>query len=151
MKYESIYWRSGEDAEISFRLYIKKPEAIDSAKDVEYYNTKAAQAISEAEEQIELLKEYQKALYTRYQEIANANYRLFMHLERAVSYYDHKKTYIITIAKRFDGKNIEDEVILREKFDGKERHKALKRFEALKKEYPNIEHDTDIEKKRWER
>jgi hypothetical protein len=72
-------------------------------------------------------------------------------MERRVSYYDKAKTYIITIAKRFDGNNVADEIILKESFEGKERHKAFKRFEALKKEYPNIEHDTDIEKKKWER
>lgn len=150
MSLESIYWR-GEDAELSHRLYIKKPDAIDSMKDVEYYDTKASQAIAEAEEYINTLKEYRKALYTRYQEICNTNFKLFLFLDRQVSYYDKTKTYIITIAKRFDGNNVADEVILKEKFEGKERHKALKRFEALKKEYPNIEHDADIEKKRWER
>lgn len=150
MSLDSIHWR-GKEAELSHRLYIKKPEAIDSIKDVEYYDSKASEAISEAEEYINTLKEYRQALYERYQEVCSTNFHLFLHLERFVSYYDKTKTYIITIAKRFDGNNVADEVILKEKFDGRERHKALKRFESLKKEYPNIEHDTDIEKKSWER
>ena len=150
MSLDKIYWR-GKEAELSSRLYIKKPEAIDSIKDIEYYDSKASQAIAEAEEFINTLKEYRQELYSRYQTVCNTNFKLFLHLERFVSYYDKTKTYIITIAKRFEGNNVADEVILEEKFEGKERHKALKRFEALKKEYPNIEHDTDIEKKPWER
>ena len=83
--------------------------------------------------------------------MSNTNYKLCLRLERFITYYDNLKKYIITIAKRFDGNNMADEEILRETYDGKERHKALKRFEALKKEYPNIETEIDIEKKRWER
>lgn len=148
---DNIYWRSGEDAELSIRFYIKKPEKIDSIKDIKYYENKAVQEIAEAEELIKTLQEYRQALYTRYQEMSKTNYRLCLRLERFVSYYDNLKKYIITIAKRFDGNNMADEEILRETYEGKERHKALKRLEALKKEYPNIETEIDIEKKRWER
>lgn len=147
----NIYWHSGEDAELSIRLYIKKPEKIDSIKDIKYYENKAVQEIAEAEELIKTLQEYRQALYNRYQEMSNTNYKLRLRLERFVSYFDNLKKYIITIAKRFDGNNMADEEILRETYEGKERHKALKRLEALKKEYPNIETEIDIEKKRWER
>ena len=149
MKLDTPYFRKGE-AEIRNYIYIRKPEAIKSAKDIEHYYARTAQAISDAENTIKLLQEYQQALYTRYQEICNANYKLFLFLERRV-HFDNSKSYYITISKKFTGNNIADEPILQESFSGKERHKALKRFEALKKEYPNIEHDTDIEKKGWER
>lgn len=139
-----------EDAELRRFIYVKKPEAIKSLKDIEHYNSNAQQAIAEMESTIKLLKEYQQALYTRYQEISQTNYKLLLFLERRV-HYNNSKSYYVTISKRFDGNNVADEEILREVFEGKERHKALKRFEALKKEYPNIEHDTDIEKKHWER
>ena len=147
----NIHWRSGNDAEISRRLYIKKPEAIDSAKDVNYYSARADEAIAEAEEYINTLKEYQQALYTRYQEIIGTNYKLFLKLERTINYYNNTKKYIITVSKRFDGNNVADEEILRETYEGKKRHEALKRFEALKKEYPNIENEMDIAKRHWER
>lgn len=149
MSYKDLFTHRAE-AEIRRFIYIKKPEAIDSIKDIEYYNGRAAQAIAEAEEHIKLMKEYQQALYARYQEIYSTNYKLFLKIERRVK-YDNSKSYAITICKRFDGNNVADEEILREVFEGKERHKALKRFEALKKEYPNIENETDIEKKKWER
>lgn len=149
MNYNDLYWR-GDETEIHQRIYIRKPEAIKSIKDIEHYNERAARAIAEAEVHIKLMKEYQQALYARYQEIYNTNYKLFLLLKRNIE-YSGSKTYIVTIAKRFDGNNVADEVILKEKFEGRERHKALKRFETLKKEYPNIEHDTDIEKRQWER
>ena len=41
--------------------------------------------------------------------------------------------------------------VLSEEYDGKERHKALKRFEELKKQYPNIETEIDIAKGKWEK
>jgi hypothetical protein len=149
MSYTDLF-RHRDDAEVRRSTYIKKPSAITSAKDLEYYSGRASQAIAEAESLIQTMKEYQQALYERYQEIVSTNFRLHLHLERRV-HYNNSKTYYVTIAKRFDGNNVADEEILRETFEGKERHKALKRFEALKKEYPNIENDMDIEKKRWER
>lgn len=143
-------FRHSTDEELHRRIYIKKPSAITSAKDLEWYSGRASQAIAEAESMIELMQEYQKALYDRYQEICSANYTLFLKLQREV-HYSGSKAYVITISKRFDGHNVADEEILREKYEGKERHKALKRFEALKKEYPNIPSEMDIEKRHWER
>lgn len=100
---------------------------------------------------IKTLKEYRAALYERYQVVSATNYTLFLKLERRVHYNNNSKSYVITIVKRFEGNNVSDSEILRESYEGKERHKALKRFEALKKEYPNIENEIDIEKKQWER
>jgi hypothetical protein len=119
-------------------------------KDLSSYSRRATEAINEAAELIKTLQEYQQALYARSQEILNTNYHLFLFLERTFNRYDNTKQYIITICKRFEGNNVADEEILREKYPGKERHKALKRFEELKKEYPNIDNDMDIAKKHWE-
>lgn len=149
MSYKDLFTHR-DDTDIRHYIHIRKPEAITSIKDLEYNSGRASQAIAEAEETIKTLREYQQALYARYQEIAGTNYKLFLKLERRVK-YDNSKSYTITIVKRFDGNNVADEEILRESFEGKERHKALKRFEALKKEYPNIENEIDIAKKHWER
>lgn len=138
------------EAEIRHYIHLKKPEAVSSIKDLEYYSGRAAQAIAEAEQTIALMQEYQQALYERYQVIYSTNYHLHLHIERRL-HYNNTKSYHVTIVKRFDGNNVADEEILRETFEGKERHKALKRYEALKKEYPNIECSTDIEKRQWER
>lgn len=149
MTLDDLFYHKDE-AEITHRIHIKKPETITSIKYLEWYSGNATRAIAEAEELITLLKEYQQAICARYQEIIGTNYKLHLHLERKIN-YNNSKSYIVTIVKRFDGNNVADEEILRETFEGKERHQALKRFEALKKEYPNIENDTDIAKKHWER
>lgn len=150
MSIENLFTHRRE-AEIRHFIYLLKPEAVDSIKSIEYYNARAVQAIADAENTVKLLKEYQQALYSRAQVIYNTNYKLFLHLERCVGHWDNIKTYVITIVKRFDGNNVADEEILREVYEGRDRHKALKRFEALKKEYPNIENEADIAKKHWER
>lgn len=41
--------------------------------------------------------------------------------------------------------------VIEETFEGKERAKALKRFEELRKEYPNTEAIKEIDKYQWER
>jgi hypothetical protein len=97
------------------------------------------------------LKEYQKDLCARYQEIVSTNYTLFLLLKRHVNSYTNAKRYEITISQRYEENNVQDVQILREVFEGRDRHKALKRFEELKKQYPNIANAMEIEKKRWER
>lgn len=149
MSYQDLFTHRPE-AELRRFIYIKKPEAIGSIKDIEYYENRARQAIAECEEMIKTLQEYRQALYERYTVVSATNYTLFLKLERRV-HYNNSKSYVITIVKRFEGNNVDDAEILRESYEGKERHKALKRFEALKKEYPNIENEIDIEKKHWER
>ena len=150
MKYEYLFYHK-PDAEIRIYSHIRKPEAITSTKDTEYFDHRAYQTIHEAEELIKTLKEYRQELGKRYQEIITTNYSLFLFLKRELNYYTNTKKYVVTISKRFDGNNVADEEILREVYEGRDRHKALKRFEALQKQYPNIVHETDIEKKKWER
>ena len=149
MSYQELF-NHRDEAELRRFIYLKKPEAIKSIKDIEYYESRARQAIAEAESLIKTLGEYRQALFERYQTVTATNYTLFLKLERHV-HYNNPKTYVITIVKRFDGNNVADEETLREVYDGKERHKALKRFEELKKQYPNIENEMDIAKKHWER
>jgi hypothetical protein len=131
-------------------IHIQKADTLDKLKSVKFYDDHTARTIAELREAIELLEEYRKTLYTRYQEIISAPFKLVLRLERTVN-YDGYKNYIITLVKRFEGAKIADEEVMRESFTGKDRSKALKRFEELKKEYPTTETETDIEKKRWEK
>lgn len=139
-----------EDAEVRRTVYIKAPNKIGSIKNIEHYERAALDGIRDAENTIKILQEYRQALFNRYQEIYSTNYKLFLRIHRSVHYYNNLKKYTVSIVKRFDGNGVEDEEVLREIYDGKERHKALKRFEALKKEFPNIEFEIDITKKSWE-
>lgn len=131
-------------------IHIQKADTLDKLKSVKFYDDHTARTIAELREAIELLEEYRKTLYTRYQEIISAPFKLVLRLERTVS-YDGYKRYIITLVKRFEGAKIADEEVMCESFTGKDRSKALKRFEELKKEYPTTETETDIEKKHWEK
>lgn len=149
MSYTDLFHYSTE-AEIRAWTHIKKPSAIGDIKSVEWYNTRAERAIAEAEQMIKTLKEYQLALCDRYQEIYATNYKMLLLLKRHVR-YDNYKNYTITLSKKFDGNNVSDEIVLQENFGGKERHKALKRFDELRKEYPSIEYEIDIAKKQWEK
>ena len=72
-------------------------------------------------------------------------------LRRRVDSWKNKRYYDITVVKIIDAPNARPVAVLSEEYDGKERHKALKRFEELKKQYPNIETEKDIDKKQWER
>ena len=150
MTYDDLFVHKPE-AELRYHIYIQKPDAIDNIKSVENYAVEARRAITKAEELIAFLKEYQKDLCARYQEITATNYTLFLLLKRHVNCYTNIKTYEITISKRYTENNIKDVQILREVYEGRDRHKALKRFETLMKEYPNIEAAIDIEKRSWER
>lgn len=150
MTLESLFEFRNE-AEIRRSASIKKASTIGSAKDVLFYDRHIADIITSYKEAITVLEEYRQTLCTRYQEIINAPFKYVLRLERIVHYYDKTKSYVLTVVKRFDGENIRDEELRRETYEGKERHKALKRLEALKKEYPNIETEIDIEKKRWEK
>lgn len=150
MTYEDLFYHKPE-AELRHYTYVKKPSTIDSIKSLEYYADNARRAIKEAEDHIAFLKEYQKDLCARYQEIVSTNYTLFLLLKRHVNSYTNVKSYEITISQRYAENNIKDVEILREKFEGRDRHKALKRFEELKKQYPNIANAMEIEKHRWER
>lgn len=63
----------------------------------------------------------------------------------------NKKFYVIEVLKILDLKNAEPVQVLEETYEGKERHTALKRFEQLKKLYPNIEIIKNIEKRSYEK
>jgi hypothetical protein len=144
------YFTYRDDADIRLYAYIKKADTIGDLKSLEFREAQALQAIADCKATIETLEEYRKTLFARYQEIASAPYKLVLRLERNVK-WDNSKSYIITLFKRYDGAKISDEEVKRETFPGKERHKALKRFEELKKEYPTTETEIDIEKRRWEK
>lgn len=144
------YFTYRDDADIRLYAYIKKADTIGDLKSLEWREAQALQAIAECKATIETLEEYRKTLFARYQEIASAPFKLVLRLERNVK-YDGTKSYSITLVKRFEGAKISDEEVTRETFPGKERHKALKRFEELKKEYPTTETEIDIERKHWER
>lgn len=138
-----------DDQDLTLRCYLVNPLKKTDTKQLAYWDSYAARDIEAAEKLIETLKEYRKAIADRYTELCTMPYKIRLELVRQASWYGKGVTYHITIKKVFDDGTEAEE--LRENFPGKERHKALARFEELKKQRPGIEAIKDIEKSKWER
>lgn len=152
---ESLFRRFGSPAqEMNESIYIHgtRADCIKDMKHIQSEDERARRTISEMLEYIEVLKEYRKTLFARAQEICAASYRLQIKIKRSIDSWKNKKYYTVTLSKIYDeAARMTPENVIEETFDGKERAKALKRFEELRKEYPNTEAIKDIDKKSWER
>lgn len=115
---------------------------------VVYNDQTAARLIAECEATAQALREYRAALAERYAALSVMPYTRILRLERQPNYGGGVK-YFITIKQKFEDGTEQDE--LHEYFTGKERSAALHRFEELKKTYPGIVTEKDIEKKQWEK
>lgn len=149
----SRYGQPAEEMNERIYLYFRRANSLKTLQDIRNSDKEAQRNIAEFLEYAELLKEYRKTLYDRAQEICAASYRLQLKIQRHLDgWKGDKKRYTVTLSKIYDtAANVKGENLIEETFDGKERFKALKRFEALRKEYPNTEAIKDIDKKSWER
>lgn len=130
--------------------YIQSPARITSADKILSLDRTAAEGIRSAEAVIERLREYRLALYERHREILASNYRLRLQLRR-IPDWTSGVTYTVTLCKVFDLPGVAEEAIISEKYSGKERHKAINRYRDLLRQYPGIDAEIDIQKKKWER
>lgn len=152
MQYSKDFFRNGGTGEIRTYIHLKDPSKIDNLENLKYYDATAARDIIDLQEKIEFLKQYRADLAERSRAFFTANYTLLLSLKRDRSYFrDGKVYYIITIHKIFDNPTIAPEAIHESRYKGTERHEAFKEFEALKKQYPGIKFEKDIEKKSWEK
>lgn len=152
---ESLFSRYGSpSSEMSETLhfYYTRADHVHTLEWVKYYDKKAAEDIQGLLNFAEVLKEYRKTLFDRAQEFLTAGYTMQLKITRNIdSYRNGKKSYVIEVLKIIDLKNAAPVSVLKETYEGKERHTALKRFEQLKKLYPNIEIIKDIEKRSYEK
>ena len=133
-------------------LYCTRADCITDMKHIRSEDERARRTISEMLEYIETLKEYRKTLFAQAQEICAASYRLQIKIKRSIDSWKNKKYYTVTLSKIYDeAAHMTPDNVIEETFEGKERAKALKRFEALRKEYPNTEAIKEIDKYQWER
>ena len=140
------------DGHLQINFYIVKADTINSLDRLLRYDEQATKEIERAKQLIKLLQEYRQQLFERSKAVTWSNYTLKLALTREVKFYPTQHiSYVITIQKEFEDKSITEEIILNERFTGKERHKALKRFKELQKNYPGINNQIDIEKKHWEK
>ena len=151
MEYSKDFFWHGGEGELRTYTHLKNPDKIDTLKYLEYYDSTASKAIAEYQEKIEFLKQYRADIAERSKDFFTANYTLFLSLKRDRSYRDGKVYYEIKIDKIFDNATIAPETIHKSRYQGTERHAAFKEFEALKKQYPGIKFEKDIDKKFWEK
>ena len=147
----SRYGHPADEMNEKIYFYFTRADKIETFEKVQQADKIAQDKITSLCVWIELLKEYRKTLYSRAQELCAATYNMKLTLRRRVDYYSNKKYYEVKVLKTIDAPNARPVAVVSEEYDGKDRHKALKRFEELKKQYPNIETEKDIDKKQWEK
>lgn len=151
---EEVFTRYGYPAdEMNEKIYFyfRRADKIETFDKVQQADKDAQEKIASLYTWIELLTEYRKTLYARAQEFCAADYSMKLTLHRRIEYRTKKKYYIVSLIKIINAPNTNPISLRYEEFNGTERHKAIKRFEELKKQYPNIETEKDIEKSKWER
>ena len=102
---------------------------------------KAARLIEECEDMITQLREYRQDLAKRYNDLATMPSKESIELQRYKSYHGNVEFYIRHWTTYSDGTKTETKT---ERFSGKERHKAIKRFAELQKQFPGIEAKSNI-------
>lgn len=143
----NMYGSEQESAEQRIYIYCQNPKAMKTTKDVEYRDRSAAQDIARLEKLIDDLRDYRQALAARYAQLETMTYTDRLEIERYPGGSGIK--FFVRIVRSYeDGTK---EKVLNETYTGKERRKALDRFEELKKQRPGIEAVKDIERRSWEK
>lgn len=149
--YSALFERYGspsEEAEIRFYGYLTRPDKLDTFKRIRDNDDRAACLIADCKRLVTQLTAYRQDLVKRYNELATMPSRDRLLLER-VPHYSGKIVYCIRFFTDYeDGTTV---CTASEAFEGRDRHKAIARFEELKKQRPGIEAIKDIEKRSWER
>ena len=151
MSYHDLLYRYGSEqdsAEVRPYIYIQNPRKLNTPEEIAYRDKSAADNIRQLETIIDNLKDYRQALAARYGELETMPYTRLLKLERHHHWKGHIE-YIVTITKTHsDGTKVRE---LLESYTGKERRKAIARYQELQKQRPGIESEMDIEKRQWEK
>lgn len=146
------YGSPARETNESINIYQTRADCITDMKHIQNEDRRAARTISEMLEYIETLKEYRKTLYARAQEVCAASYHLQLKIKRTVDNWKNKKYYTVTLSKIYEeSARIAPENLIDETYNGKDRAKALKRFDDLQKEYANVEAVKEVDKYQWEK
>lgn len=151
MSYRNLFQRYGspsKEAEIRIWYCLQRPEALDTFDRIKHYDSQAAQLVAQCKKLIEDMSEYRQDLAARYNQLATMPSRQRIKLERYVKYDNRKFYYIHHFTDYEDRTSVETKT---ETFPGTERRAALAKFAELKKNFPGIVAEMDIEKKSWEK
>lgn len=144
-------FRNRSDAELWVRCYLIDPKTIDTVDRAIYWGNSAAEHIRQCESMITRLKEYQKMIFDRVQELETAPYHPRVTLLRERSLRDSKVFYYLIVEKVYETPGMKPVSLQSTKYSGTDRREAIKAFEAYKKSHPGIEAVLDIEKASWEK
>ena len=141
---EELFTRFGSpsrEAEVKIYGWLTVPENSRSFEEVRRQDDKAARLIEECEDMITQLREYRQDLAKRYNDLATMPSKESIELQRYKPYCGNVEFYIRHWTTYSDGTKVETKT---ERFSGKERHKAIKRFAELQKQFPGIEAKSNI-------
>lgn len=120
-----------------------------SMKSLKQRDRDAARAIEDAKDLIREAKAYRLSLADRARELQEMRFHARATLKREKNIWTGKISYTLLTEKVYEDGTAE--TLERSTFEGRERHKAIAEFKALKKEFPGYEFVEDTQKARWER
>lgn len=136
------------ETEVKMYGYLVRPDKLDTFKSIQHMDENAARLIAECKRYTTQLIAYRQDLAKRYNELATMASCDRLLLER-IPNYNGKITYYIRLFTDYeDGTTVAETLAA---FEGRERSKAIARFEELKKQRPGIKAEKRIEKRSWEK
>lgn len=136
------------DDYISLNFYLWPYKNETDQQKLKKYDDYLVRDLDRLQAAINQIRDHRKKMFEHIQKLTASQYTLKLSLIRRKDYYG-KVFYYITLAKIFP--EIGGQDIIQETYPGTERHKAIKRFEELRKQYPGAEVIKNVEKGKWER
>lgn len=144
--YNSLFERYGSacsEADIKIYGYLTRPDKLDTFERIRYMDDSAARIIADCKRLVNQLTTYRQDLAKRYNELATMPSRDRLLLERVPKYNGKIVYYIRFFTDYEDGTTVNT---ASEVFEGRDRSKAIARFEELKKQRPGIDAEKRIAK-----
>ena len=117
---------------------IYHPEKLDTLDRITESDKTAQRIMQAAKQLITDMQSYRDELYTRYAEMRAAQivYDIHIQILRHTDYYAKKVYFTVCVFKGYRKGGVPFEKIINERYDGRERHKAIARYKELQREYP---------------
>lgn len=128
-------------------MYLLEPKKYNTMERLNDADKNAQEEIKRLSETIEEIKAYRLKLAERAVQLQTMESHIRVSLKREKR-YDNKIYYFLTKERVYSDETID--IMENTKYTGKERHKAIKAFEDIKKEFPQWEYVKSIEKGAWE-
>ena len=128
-------------------MYLLEPKKYNTMERLNDADKNAQEEIKRLSETIEEIKAYRLKLAERAVQLQTMESHIRVSLKREKR-YDNKIYYFLTKERVYSDETID--IMENTKYTGKERHKAIKAFEDIKKEFSQWEYVKSIEKGAWE-